>query len=128
MQTTISQSTWPSGMSWADLAARNNISYDNSTVTEDKLIEFSISPNVTNEEIYRTTTRIKSLLNEQFLKVQIFYSSMTKTEIKESPKYDFGSFLVSLGGAISLYLGISIVSFFEIVEFVMRFLFKRTNQ
>ena len=115
-------------MSWAELASRNGIAYNNKTVTEDGIIKFFTSPNVTLEEGYRTTTRIKGILKEQFLKVQIFYSSMTKTGIKESPKYNFGSFLVSLGGAISLYLGISFVSFFEIVEFVMRFLFKRTNQ
>ena len=45
-----------------------------------------------------------------------------KTEhIVESPEINWAEFRNSLGGALSLYLGISFVAFFEVVEFIIRF-------
>ena len=40
--------------------------------------------------------------------------------IVESPEINWAEFRNSLGGALALYLGISFVSFFEVVEFIVR--------
>jgi len=45
------------------------------------------------------------------------------TIIEEVPKYEFQSLMSSLGGTISLYLGVSIVSAFEVIELLVRFVF-----
>ena len=42
------------------------------------------------------------------------------TNIIESPKYDDQGLVTSLGGALSLFLGISIISMFEIFELLVR--------
>ena len=41
---------------------------------------------------------------------------MVSMEIREEPKYDADSLMSSLGGAFSLYLGITLVSLFEVFE------------
>ena len=45
---------------------------------------------------------------------------MDEDSIVEEPKYNLSSFLVELGGALSLFLGSSLVSVFEYVEFIVR--------
>ena len=46
---------------------------------------------------------------------------MRTENIVESPEINWAEFRNSLGGALALYLGISFVSFFEVVEFIIRF-------
>ena len=45
---------------------------------------------------------------------------MDEDSIVEEPKYDLPGFLVELGGALSLFLGASLVSVFEYFEFTAR--------
>ena len=40
--------------------------------------------------------------------------------INEYPEYTFMSFLSSIGGDLSLYIGITILSFVEIAEYLAR--------
>jgi len=53
--------------------------------------------------------------------------------IVESPEINWAEFRNSLGGALALYLGISFVSFFEVVELIVRaflglFIFQNRNR
>ena len=43
--------------------------------------------------------------------------------ITESPEYDFWSFMSTLGGSMSLFLGITLVSSMEFVELLIRVLY-----
>ena len=47
---------------------------------------------------------------------------MDTDSVKEEKKYDTSGFLVELGGALSLFLGSSLVSVFEYLEWVVRFI------
>ena len=47
---------------------------------------------------------------------------MDTDRITEEPKYTISAFLVELGGALSLFLGSSLVSVFEYLEWVVRFI------
>ena len=40
--------------------------------------------------------------------------------VYESPKYSFSSFLSALGGALSLFQGITLVAVFEFFELIVR--------
>ena len=52
---------------------------------------------------------------------------MDLMSITESPEYDFWSFLSTLGGSMSLFLGITIVSSMEFVELLVRALYSMLN-
>ena len=54
--------------------------------------------------------------------VDIFFGSMETTNIMEHPKYTATSFMNSLGGTLSLWLGISLIMVFEAVELAIRLL------
>ena len=57
-----------------------------------------------------------------FSKVNVFFETMLQETISEYPEYTFLSFLSSSGGDLSLYIGMTILSFLEIGEFVVRLL------
>ena len=53
-------------------------------------------------------------------KVNVYFATLKMENIVESPEINWAEFRNSLGGALALYLGISFVSFFEVVEFIVR--------
>ena len=50
----------------------------------------------------------------------MYFATMRSGKNVETPEINWAAFRNSLGGALSLYLGISFVSFFEIVELIVR--------
>ena len=59
--------------------------------------------------------------NLSLFQVNIFFNSMDVKHITQTPKYSSGyEVLGNLGGALSLYLGISLLGVFEVVEFIIR--------
>ena len=53
--------------------------------------------------------------------VSIYYSDLQVKRVTEYEEFPDGwSFLASLGGAVSLFLGISLIQLFELLEFVIR--------
>ncbi len=65
------------------------------------------------------------LMKSRFItlfQVNVYYESMLEETIAENPEYTFMSFLSSIGGDLSLYIGITILSFVEIAEFLFRLL------
>ena len=52
--------------------------------------------------------------------MSIYFGSLDVTSIVESPEFENGALLNSLGGALSLFLGVSLVMIFEVVEVNVR--------
>ena len=52
----------------------------------------------------------------------IYFDSMDVQEVVENAQYTPTSFLSTLGGAVSLYLGISLVSSMEGLELLIRYI------
>ena len=52
-----------------------------------------------------------------------FFSTLKTDNVVEKPEIGTSEFRNQLGGALALYLGISFVSFFEVVELLIRLLF-----
>ena len=50
----------------------------------------------------------------------MFFSTLKMDNIVESAEIDLSEFRNQMGGALALYLGISFVSFFEVVELILR--------
>ncbi len=62
-----------------------------------------------------------SLFSQNFLSLRVYYSSKGTTEVVETPKYEnIGAIAASVGGAISLYIGMSFASLLEFVELAIR--------
>jgi hypothetical protein len=70
-----------------------------------------------NRTIDATTAR------ESFARVFIFYDSLSYTQTTESPQMNAVSLLGSIGGNLSLFLGVSFFSLCEIVEVVIEIYF-----
>ena len=58
-------------------------------------------------------------MKENLLKVNVYFKTMDSRLIEESPTYDFTSKLYAIGGAISLFLGISLSMVFEVFELLI---------
>ena len=59
--------------------------------------------------------------------MNIYFGTMDISTVEELPEYLFYDFINSLGGALSLLLGVSIIMLFEWVEFFLRFMYSLLN-
>ena len=62
---------------------------------------------------------IQDYIQQNLLKVDVYLKSMETRTVVESPTYEFNSMLYALGGAISLFLGISLSMIFEVLELLI---------
>ena len=53
---------------------------------------------------------------------------MDVAEVSEDPEFTTWSFLSSLGGSVSLFLGISFIQIFEVIELLIKFLFSMVSR
>ncbi len=68
---------------------------------------------------YPNETLTHDRIKENVLKVNIYFASMDVNYYEETPEIDFNSLLGSLGGGFDLFLGISVLSFFEIIDVIV---------
>ena len=64
--------------------------------------------------------QIQQMVQNNLMQVSIYYGSLDVDTVAENPEYTFLTFLSSLGGAVSLYLGVSFIQVFEVVELVVK--------
>jgi len=64
---------------------------------------------------------------KSFVRVSVFYQSLSYTLSNESPQMDGVALLGSIGGNSSLFLGVSLFSLCEIIELIMELMFIRKN-
>ena len=55
-----------------------------------------------------------------YLQVDVFFTSLTYENIVETPSMTGIELMSNIGGALSLYLGVSFVAAFEILELIVR--------
>ncbi|ESO10748.1 hypothetical protein HELRODRAFT_167244 [Helobdella robusta] len=63
-------------------------------------------------------TLSKQVIMENYVAVQVYYSTMQYFSITTNPGYSFMGLLSDIGGALGLLLGATILTFVEIAEFV----------
>ena len=60
----------------------------------------------------------------EYFQVNVFFESLDVEDVQENPKFPtIWDFLNTLGGALSLFLGASLISIMEIFEIMLRLLF-----
>jgi hypothetical protein len=65
------------------------------------------------------TTDIQYLLEKNTLAINVYYNDLEYTQVEEERANDIVDFFTSLGGNIGLFIGVSILSVFEIMEFLV---------
>ena len=63
---------------------------------------------------------VGAYVQTNYLQIKIFFGSRSVERVQEDAKYTTFSLMSSLGGATSLYLGISFVVLFEFFEVIVR--------
>ena len=58
-------------------------------------------------------------MKENLLQVNVFFNTLNTHTVKESIYYDPITMIYAFGGALSLYLGISLAMIFEIFEWLV---------
>ena len=122
-QTSVSSTAWPSQVSWpwilegyqhrqwpGGLSTPEFFGGESGDFYFDDLAQSNDS-RVT--QLFAVT---KNQLTQSVVKVNVHFSSGNVEVKEEIPKYTTESLVSSLGGALSLYLGVTIISFLEIVE------------
>lgn len=72
-----------------------------------------------------SSTRLESsqLARESFVRLNIFYDTLSYTHSSESVKLDFLTLIAFVGGMLSLFLGLSSFSFLEVIEAMIHLFF-----
>lgn len=66
------------------------------------------------QQLYDQTDDFKKGLN--YLKINIYYEDLNYEEIEETPEIETAQFASDVGGAIGLWIGLSFLSMFEVVQ------------
>ena len=51
-----------------------------------------------------------------FLELSVYFETFASVRVQEEPEFTFSGLLSAIGGAVSLYLGLSLVTMCEVVE------------
>ena len=62
-------------------------------------------------------------LRESIVSVAIYYEDLSYTVISKEPKISLLDLISSIGGIMGIFLGISFLSFLEIVEFIILYIY-----
>ena len=62
-------------------------------------------------------------ITEEIVKLNIYYESLTFTEMTESASMDFVSLISSIGGFMGMFLGMSVMTLVEILEIIFKFFY-----
>ena len=57
-------------------------------------------------------------MKRSLLELTIYYSSLDVTHIKQNPKYRVEDIFSNVGGLLGLFMGISVVSLLQLLEFI----------
>ncbi|KAK6178830.1 hypothetical protein SNE40_011326 [Patella caerulea] len=74
------------------------------------------------EECQRLRNMDPRELANNFLKINIYYEDLNYENITEEEDYETSQFISDVGGTIGLWVGLSMLSMFEVVEFVVQIL------
>jgi len=66
-----------------------------------------------------TLSTVSNALNTPYSLVNIYYEDFFYTLIKEDPKTSFDSLIGTIGGLLGLFLGASLISFYEIIDLLI---------
>jgi hypothetical protein len=100
------------------------------TITYSKSLSIKTFPTKQFAELIGNDSKVKSIfppgtnlsyefVKANFLTVRIYYDKLSYTEITESEKLSPFNFLSVIGGTASLFLGISLLSFIELIEIII---------
>ncbi|XP_068711951.1 acid-sensing ion channel 1C-like [Montipora foliosa] len=62
----------------------------------------------------------KDYIDENIVSLDIYYQDLNYDEIEQIPKFEPWSLIANLGGNFGLFLGISLLSFLELLDFIFR--------
>ncbi|ESO89679.1 hypothetical protein LOTGIDRAFT_218777 [Lottia gigantea] len=68
------------------------------------------------------TKSVTSWSRQNFIKLNIYYEDLNYENITEEEDYETAQFISDVGGTVGLWIGLSILSIFELVELVVRIL------
>ncbi|XP_033736591.1 FMRFamide-activated amiloride-sensitive sodium channel-like [Pecten maximus] len=89
---------------------------DYSTVLVQSICE---TENRTDDCRHLATITDKTELSSNFLKVIIYYEDLNYEKIEEAPEIETAQFASDVGGAIGLWIGLSMLSMFEVVQLLV---------
>jgi hypothetical protein len=69
-----------------------------------------------------------NLARESFVRLNIYYESLSYTHLSESPKIDYFALIGFVGGILGLFLGVNLISICELTEVLIEIYLLKTKQ
>ncbi|XP_059096686.1 acid-sensing ion channel 4-A-like [Tigriopus californicus] len=118
----FSSAKWPSQVFWPHVADTHQIRYSGENIHPRPIFDLLIEAqtNVTVKDEYDT---IRDYVEGNFLKLEVYFANKYIRRTIETQEFPLSAILSSIGGAISLWVGASFITLFELVELGLRLLF-----
>ena len=78
-----------------------------------------MGPIINQDGINRTTEEVRDVMLTEFAMIEIFFSEVAFEKLVSHPAYLPLALLCDIGGAMGLILGSTLLTMFEVVDFVM---------
>jgi len=69
-----------------------------------------------------------NVARESFVRLNIYYESLSYTHLSESPKIDYFSLMGFIGGILGLFLGVNVISICELIEVFIEIYLSKKKQ
>jgi hypothetical protein len=80
--------------------------------------------NSTEDLLHSTVDLARNIM----VKIFIYFDEIKTTEISETPTMTFENMLANIGGTLGLFIGVSLLSFVELIELLFEIIFVLTNK
>jgi len=72
---------------------------------------------------YLVETKISPFKLVNQVRFRVYYKTLKHTVINQSPKMILSDLISNIGGIIGVFLGISFLSFIEIIDFILQIIY-----
>jgi hypothetical protein len=104
----------------------NRVDFQTSLTATQLIGDFYVDFIKQNENLSKDFVSNKA--RESFVRLNIYYESLSYTHLSESPKIDFFSLIGFVGGILGLFLGVNVISICELLEVLMEiYLYKNSK-
>ncbi|XP_023716562.1 amiloride-sensitive sodium channel subunit beta-like isoform X1 [Cryptotermes secundus] len=108
-ETKISTAMWPTDNYWCNLASKYSL------IEECEIADHEYGG--------RSHHQDKLKIQNNLLKIDVYFENLRVKSVEQSPTYKVQTFVGSLGGALSLYLGITLLMLVEVMEALFRLIY-----
>ncbi len=93
----------------------------------DILNDSSLNPQIVKLANFFPQNTTTSEIRKNIISFNVYYSDLSYTYMSDTPQDDWFTFIANVGGLMGAFIGVSIMSFAEVIELIFRIMYLLIN-